>query len=74
MDIRGIALQKKGGGCRYFSQHTLNHAEHDKFQSHTCNEIHKIGKYLGGGRNFSSSFRYLAIVRATPFLKAFELT
>ena len=30
-----IAKKRGGGGCRYFSQHTLNHAEHEKFQSHT---------------------------------------
>ena len=28
--------------------------------------------YLGGGRNFSSFFRYLATVSATPFFRAYN--
>ena len=35
--------------------------------------LYHINLYLGGGRNFSSFLRYLAIVSAMPFCRAFTL-
>ena len=39
---------------------------------HFNEEPYREEPYLGGGRNFSSFFRYLATVSATPFFRAYN--